>query len=171
MGKRSNFSRIDKDLYRTIDRRAVLPILPILERDGVKKYAEPCYGGGDLVGHIGNAAECVWKSDITPAPDIKHMDGRNLTPHLLRDCDAIITNPPWSTPLLHELIETFRLIKPTYLLFYADWAHTKQSAPYMDYCSDIITVGRVRWIPDTNCLLYTSPSPRDQRGSRMPSSA
>ena len=24
---------------------------------------------------------------------------------------------------------------------------------------------------DPNCLLYTSPSPRDQRGSRMPSSA
>ena len=24
---------------------------------------------------------------------------------------------------------------------------------------------------DLNCLLYTSPSPRDQRGSRMPSSA
>ena len=23
----------------------------------------------------------------------------------------------------------------------------------------------------SNCLLYTSPSPRDQRGSRMPSSA
>ena len=26
-----------------------------------------------------------------------------------------------------------------------------------------------RWLAD--CLLYTSPSPRDQRGSRMPSSA
>ena len=25
--------------------------------------------------------------------------------------------------------------------------------------------------PDVRCLLYTSPSPRDQRGSRMPSSA
>ena len=25
--------------------------------------------------------------------------------------------------------------------------------------------------PISNCLLYTSPSPRDQRGSRMPSSA
>ena len=25
--------------------------------------------------------------------------------------------------------------------------------------------------PDKGCLLYTSPSPRDQRGSRMPSSA
>ena len=28
------------------------------------------------------------------------------------------------------------------------------------------------FVPDTgNCLLYTSPSPRDQRGSRMPASA
>ena len=26
-------------------------------------------------------------------------------------------------------------------------------------------------LPPDNCLLYTSPSPRDQRGSRMPSSA
>ena len=31
---------------------------------------------------------------------------------------------------------------------------------------------RVQRVPDTEtCLLYTSPSPRDQRGSRMPSSA
>ena len=28
-----------------------------------------------------------------------------------------------------------------------------------------------RIVPLINCLLYTSPSPRDQRGSRMPSSA
>ena len=28
------------------------------------------------------------------------------------------------------------------------------------------------WLDDnSDCLLYTSPSPRDQRGSRMPSSA
>ena len=27
------------------------------------------------------------------------------------------------------------------------------------------------WHKNYNCLLYTSPSPRDQRGSRMPSSA
>ena len=30
-------------------------------------------------------------------------------------------------------------------------------------------VGKVALVQD--CLLYTSPSPRDQRGSRMPSSA
>ena len=30
---------------------------------------------------------------------------------------------------------------------------------------------RQRWLTKQPCLLYTSPSPRDQRGSRMPSSA
>ena len=30
---------------------------------------------------------------------------------------------------------------------------------------------RIKYEPSTPCLLYTSPSPRDQRGSRMPSSA
>ena len=34
---------------------------------------------------------------------------------------------------------------------------------------NITTLGRGG--SDTTCLLYTSPSPRDQRGSRMPSSA
>ena len=29
----------------------------------------------------------------------------------------------------------------------------------------------LNWDPYKDCLLYTSPSPRDQRGSRMPSSA
>ena len=34
------------------------------------------------------------------------------------------------------------------------------------------TMSRVKSSPSAiNCLLYTSPSPRDQRGSRMPSSA
>ena len=31
--------------------------------------------------------------------------------------------------------------------------------------------GTIKSIDIKNCLLYTSPSPRDQRGSRMPSSA
>ena len=34
--------------------------------------------------------------------------------------------------------------------------------------SDEVTV---KWTTNSYCLLYTSPSPRDQRGSRMPSSA
>ena len=41
-----------------------------------------------------------------------------------------------------------------------------------------VSAGRERWADIVGyegqyqvCLLYTSPSPRDQRGSRMPSSA
>ena len=34
-----------------------------------------------------------------------------------------------------------------------------------------VAAGYVLYGPSTICLLYTSPSPRDQRGSRMPSSA
>ena len=37
---------------------------------------------------------------------------------------------------------------------------------------EVKTVGQLLAIlGDEGCLLYTSPSPRDQRGSRMPSSA
>ena len=35
-------------------------------------------------------------------------------------------------------------------------------------CAVFVLALLPRWFP---CLLYTSPSPRDQRGSRMPSSA
>ena len=37
--------------------------------------------------------------------------------------------------------------------------------------SDLQKEGLIFKIPGKGCLLYTSPSPRDQRGSRMPSSA
>ena len=42
-----------------------------------------------------------------------------------------------------------------------------------DYPSGRFTLAFVGYGPesDQTCLLYTSPSPRDQRGSRMPSSA
>ena len=37
--------------------------------------------------------------------------------------------------------------------------------------ADLLTCGIATIIQSMGCLLYTSPSPRDQRGSRMPSSA
>ena len=38
---------------------------------------------------------------------------------------------------------------PTWLLFDADWAHTRQSAQLIRHCSTIVPIGRVRWISDS----------------------
>ena len=52
-----------------------------------------------------------------------------------------------------------------------------ESEPELDLLAQIATSKNkrapiaFRVNPDVSCLLYTSPSPRDQRGSRMPSSA
>ena len=43
--------------------------------------------------------------------------------------------------------------------------------PLLFRCQDIERYATEMNINKKSCLLYTSPSPRDQRGSRMPSSA
>jgi hypothetical protein len=48
--------------------------------------------------------------------------------------------------VMHALIAHFQQIAPTWLLLESDWAHTKQAAPFMPYCSDIVAIGRVKWI-------------------------
>ena len=60
--------------------------------------------------------------------------------------DAIITNPPWSREVLHGLITHFQSIAPTWLLLDADWKQTRQAAPFLPHCSDIVAIGRVKWI-------------------------
>jgi hypothetical protein len=58
----------------------------------------------------------------------------------------IITNPPWDRPPMHQIIDRCSRLAPTWLLFDADWAFTRQAAPYLQYCRRIVAVGRVRWI-------------------------
>jgi hypothetical protein len=70
-----------------------------------------------------------------------------------------ITNPPWDRAFLH-LIDRGCRASPTWLLFDADWMHTRQSTPFMPYLRKIVSVGRVKWIPDSkmtgkdNCCWY-----------------
>ena len=74
------------------------------------------------------------------------------------ESEYIITNPPWNRNLLHPMIDHFSLLKPTWLLFDADWAHTKQSAEYIKICSKIVSVGRLKWFGNMtgkdNCAWY-----------------
>ena len=48
-------------------------------------------------------------------------------------------------------------------------AHIKDALKEIERCVNEFNL-QLLCLP-THCLLYTSPSPRDQRGSRMPSSA
>lgn len=159
MGKRSEFERVEKDFYRTIDKRAVQALLPHLEYGS--SFVEPCAGAGDLFTSLEkNGMSCLMASDIEPNhPDVFKRDA--LYDDVFdNSADYIITNPPWSRPILHAMIERFHKIRPTWLLFDSDWAHTKQSKPYMKYCTDIVSVGRLIWIPGTttsgkdNCAWY-----------------
>ncbi|MAM60842.1 class I SAM-dependent methyltransferase [Maritimibacter sp. UBA3975] len=143
MGKRSDFERIPRDFYPT-PREAVLPLIPHLPEWFT--YLEPCAGDGALINALPGSAICP--SDIDPRGEgIMQRDALELTERQLSACDFIITNPPWDRKVLHPMIEHFSAMRPTWLLFDADWMHTKQSAPYMPWLRKVVSVGRVKWIP------------------------
>jgi hypothetical protein len=140
MGKRSSFQRRESDFYPT-PLKAVEPMFPHLR--GIRKFAEPCAGDGHLVWHLESfGLRCVYAGDIRTGQDALALDTYG-------DADAIITNPPYTRPLMHALIGHFARILPTWLLLETDWASTKQAAPFMPSCSDIVSVGRLRWIEGT----------------------
>ena len=139
MGKRSSFPRRQNDEYAT-PLSAVLPLLPHLNARA--RYYEPCVGRGDLVGHLDkHGLRLVGASDL-------EKDAR-VTQYFFADFECFITNPPWTREILHPIINNLRIQAPTWLLFDADWMHTRQAAPYLRCCSKIVSVGRVKWIPDS----------------------
>ena len=90
---------------------------------------------------IWNRSACVASiaGDIRSGQDALALDHYGA-------CDAIITNPPYTRDLMHRLIEHFQRIAPTWLLLETDWVSTLQAVPYLPHCSDIVTIGRVKWI-------------------------
>jgi hypothetical protein len=140
MGKRSNFPRRKMDAYDT-PREAVRPLLPCLA--GVKTFAEPCFGNGFLYNHLLSAGlKCTYAGDLKTGEDALKIKVADLA-----GTDAIITNPPWTRELLHPLILHFMTMRPTWLLFDADWIHTRQAGPFLRHCQTVVSVGRVKWIP------------------------
>ena len=147
MGKRTkgDFPRRKNDSYDTPE-SAISPLLPHIESS--IRFVEPCAGKGNLVDFLEkNGHHCVGKYDVDPRRgDIVENDVLDMHPHQLIGCDYIITNPPWTRKLLHPMIEMFCSIRPTWLLFDANWMHTKQAAPYLPYCKKVVTIGRVSWM-------------------------
>ena len=164
MGKRSDFERIERDFYPT-PAEAVPPLLSHLTPG--TRFIEPCAGDGALIGHLTAAGHvCTFASDIEPrAASIRKIDALTLT----GGSDCFITNPPWDRKVLHPLIVHLSDQAPTWLLFDADWIHTRQAVPFLPRLRRIVSVGRVKWIPDSkmtgkdNCAwhLFDRPSSND----------
>jgi hypothetical protein len=149
MGKRSEFKRMKNDWYST-PRKAVEPLIAHLPKKEFT-YAEPCAGDAILAKHLSQLtrmrAMASLLCDIEPKSNFV-LQGDAMTIDI-PEVDYIITNPPWTRQILHPMIDRFAGIAPTWLLFDADWMHTKQARPYLDYCRRIVAVGRVKWIPDS----------------------
>lgn len=145
MGKRSNFKRMKGDFYETPKEAfANFPIKYIAPR-----ISEPCAGNGAIVDILNSYGRLVsHKSDIDPKrSDIEQADVFDLT---FEDIDVVITNPPWSRDILHPMIEHLANHVETYLLFDADWMHTKQASHLLEtFCTHIYSVGRLKWISDS----------------------
>jgi hypothetical protein len=156
MAKRSDYIKIARDKYYTpID--AVKPLIPFLPLNDFL-FCEPCGGDGRLINHIEQLSKgtCSAAYDIEPdVPDIEELDSTLLEEQHLHGADLIITNSPWTRTkasgyLLHELIRVFSDLRPTYLLFDADWIHTIQSSELVkERLCKIISIGRVKWIEDS----------------------
>lgn len=142
MGKRSNFERKPKDLYPTIDPTAAAKLAPHVSGE----YIEPCAGDGALIRLLHpHGLTCTYACDIEPMAEGIDKQDVLFFETKLPACKQIITNPPWSRPSLHAMIETFRNHAPTFLLFDAAWMFTEQAKPFLRYCPRIIPVGRLYW--------------------------
>lgn len=159
MGKRSDFDRKRLDFYPTPP-SAVLPLLKHLPLGAT--FCEPCAGNGALIAHLEKSGyRCVSRFDVHPlTPDIRTHDASFMGREDISGADLIITNPPWDRPVLHQIIERAAALAPTWLLFDADWMHTRQARPHLEICRKIVSIGRVQWIEGSgmsgkdNCCWY-----------------
>jgi hypothetical protein len=111
--------------------------------NGIKRFAEPCAGDGELVRHLESfGLKCVYAGDIHTGQDA-------LTRNSYGKIDAIITNPPHTRSVMHPMIEHFQTIAPTWLLIDLDWVANLQAVPYLPRCSDVVVIGRVKWIKNS----------------------
>lgn len=172
MGKRSDFERKPHDLYES-PYEIVPPLLPFLPPK-VHFYA-PCAGDGRLIGYLQEHGHiCEGASDLVPQDScILPLNALNVQSRRPYNTLFFIENPPWTRQILHPLILHLSRLHPTWLCFDADWAHTKQAAPYLEHCRMVVSIGRVKWQENSkhqgkdNAAWYLFTAERETRGPRF----
>lgn len=162
MGKRSDFPRLARDKYAT-PWKPVVALSPFLANlDG---FCEPCAGDGALVRHLEALGHhCARALDLEPHGEARSYadtgDALGLVLDDLCGFTHFVTNPPWPAargsdgePTM-SLIRHLSWLKPTWLLLSADFAHNDYAVEVLHYCTKIVSVGRVKWMPGTKHVGY-----------------
>lgn len=136
------FARKASDFYPTPP-EAIVPLLPHLRRTGVHTFAEPCAGEGHLIEHLEEKGfVCIARGDSD-----RGRDARDWSRNDFAGADAVITNPPWMSDIMMEIMWVQSGVVPAWFLIYSDWLFTKQSGHVLrDRCTDIVPIGRLKWI-------------------------
>jgi hypothetical protein len=134
---RNRFERSPRDFYPT-PLVSVKPLIPHLKAAGVRDFAEPCVGQGDLVRHLESfGLRCVYRGDIETGQDALDIP---------RFAAPVITNTPFDRPVLLPLLEHFIRTAPSvWLILPADFAHVAYARPWLEHCSAIVAAGRAAW--------------------------
>jgi hypothetical protein len=144
MGLRSNFEvKRPRDYWPTCDPDAITNLIPFVKG---RTYAEPCCGDGSLVALLADVSTCKWESDIEPQAGQLQKDALELTKEDLKDCELIITNPPFNFKMLQLLLDYLPTLKPVWLLLPATFMQNKRSGPYLRACTRVVAVGRLYWM-------------------------
>lgn len=145
MSKFSNFERIDRDFYETIDPKAVPP--NFLKYVTGKKYYEPSCGSGKLIEQLEPYSELCGFSDIKPIGKYDYpeayKDALDLSKEDVIGADCIITNPMYKKEGLLPIIGHCSALLPTWLLLPSDLMHNAYMKPYMAVCERVVSVGRL----------------------------
>jgi hypothetical protein len=159
MSKRTDgkYERRDRDFYATPP-EPIYKLLPHIQ--DCRVFAEPMCGDGAIVRVLeARGWVCGAAMDMEPQDDMIARavvsDVMDLTAEDFAGCDHIISNPPW--PAKHKrgdptvsIVKHLSAILPTWFLMSADFMHNEYAAPLLEFCTQIISVGRVKWIADSD---------------------
>jgi hypothetical protein len=125
---------------------AIEPLLSLLEDEGMV-FGEPCLGSGNVAQVLKQGGFiCGYTGDIQTGQDVLQWTNQEKV-------DFAATNPPWDRRriLTNQIIDhLLSLGIPSWLLLPGDWIFNQSSAPWLPFVSDVLSVGRVRWITGTH---------------------
>jgi hypothetical protein len=105
------------------------------------RFVERCLGNGCLVEHLARPGHACDSQYVPNDARFARYD--------IPEGAVFSTNPPWDHAALHAILANLSDQAPTWLLLDGDWLHTQQLVPHLTRLRTIVSIGRVRWVPDS----------------------